>query len=441
MAPFSSTIFLLDSRGLRLSHTAFKLAILTGLVSLLCFVVNTGYIVFDLYHQLYHSWFTLSMAALLSLTSFVINRQGYYLTAKILLGLTINLTIFYFASIEPIETGLSFLLVTCALGALTTLGLEHIKLGIIFVSLPVLLFLFSIVFDVDFFVRTAATPEYIRSNFIINFTSSFVSAVLMVYFLLSINRYSENALRANEKQLNEKNQELVKINKELDRFVYSASHDLRSPISSVRGLIGLIQLDPSAPEVKTYLNMMDNQLIGLNKFIEDIVVYSRNARLVVKKEAIVLKKLVDEVFISLQFLPESSAITMTVDVPDAITLHSDPTRVRVVLANLLSNAIKYSDLSKEKPSIQVRAIQDHTNVKIVVQDNGKGIAPDNLSRIFHMFFQVNEKAEGSGLGLYIVKETLEKIQGNITVQSEVGAGTVFTVTLPIHLNDPPDQPL
>ncbi len=301
---------LLGNKGLHLSYSAYKLAVLTGQLSLLSFLMNAGYVLFDLYHEVYHSWPLLSLSALLSLASFVLNKQGYHFAAKVFLGLTANLTIFVFSSTEPVETGLSFLFVVCALGAISTLGFEQKKLAVLFVSLPVVLFIFSVVIDLDFFTRAPHSSDYIQVNMIINFTATFAAAVLIIYFLLRLNNYSESALRENEKRLHAKNEELVKVNKELDRFLYSASHDLRSPISSVRGLINIVKLNPNAPETKSYMDMMDKQLIGLTKFIEDIVVYSRNTRVAVKPDSIHLKKLVDEILVSLQFYPGSEKITI-----------------------------------------------------------------------------------------------------------------------------------
>lgn len=130
-----------------LSYSALKLAVLTGQLSLLSFVMNVGYILFDLYHNLYHSRLLLTITSVLSLVSFGLNRQGYHFPAKLILGLTANLTIFVFASIEPVETSLAFLFVICAVGAVSTLGFEEKNLALIFVLLPVLLFFFSVVVD------------------------------------------------------------------------------------------------------------------------------------------------------------------------------------------------------------------------------------------------------------------------------------------------------
>lgn len=428
--PAASNDLRLGNSSEHQSYSATKLAVLTSQLSILSFVMNAGYVIFDLFYDIYHSWLLLSLAALLSLVSYFVNKKGYHFPAKLLLGLTTNLTIFVFSSLEPAETGLSFLFIICALGAITTLGLEQRKLALLFVLLPVLLFFLSIVVDPGFFTRRPSTPDYVRVNMIINFIATFTGAVLMYYFMLNINHHSENALRENERRLHEKNDELMKVNKELDRFVYSASHDLRSPISSVRGLISLVKLNPQAAENKTYLEMMDTQLIGLNKFIEDIVVYSRNSRVEIKKDIVPLAALIDEILASLRFYPGSEKIETTVHIPAELTLQTDSTRLRIVLANLISNAFKYSNHRQEKPFIKISAFTTPAHVHVSIQDNGAGIDPAHLTKIFDMFFQVNEKSEGSGLGLYIVKETLQKIQGDIRVQSEVGKGSEFIVTLP-----------
>lgn len=423
---YTAKDLLLGSRAQHLSYSAFKLAMLTGQLSLLAFVVTTSYILFDLYYGVYHTWQLLSCASLLSLAGLILNRRGYYFPAKLTLGLSTNLTIFIFSSTEPAETGLSFLFIVCALGAISTLGFEQKKMAFVFVSLSIVLFIFSMVVDLDLFTRKQFSTDYIRLNMTINFIATFVAAILIFYFLLNLNYYSERALH-------EKNEELVKVNKELDRFVYSAAHDLRSPISSVRGLINLVKFSQDVNEIKSYVEMMDKQLISLNRFIDEIVHYSRNTRVAVRSDTINLKKLVDEILASLQFYPGSEKIRVTVNIPEDETLQSDITRLGIVLSNLISNAFKYSNRANDNAFIHIITTKTLTHINLSIRDNGIGIQDQYLAQIFDMFFQANDKSEGSGLGLYIVKETLEKIQGTIRVQSEYEKGTEFIVTLPLDI--------
>jgi len=432
---YTSKDLLLGNRGQHLSYSAFKLAILTGQLSLLTFLVSTGYILFDLYYEVYDSWPLQSLSALLALASFLLNRRGHYFPAKLTLGLSTNLIIFIFSAIEPVETGLSFLFIICALGAISTLGFEQKRLAILFIALSLVLFILSTVMDLDLFTRRSVTSDYVRVNIIINFIATFAAASLIFYFLLSLNYYTERALRENEKRLHDKNEELVKVNKELDRFVYSAAHDLRSPISSVRGLINLVKLSHNPQEIKSYVDMMDTQLINLNKFIDEIVLYSRNTRVAVKTDFVNLKKLVSEILTSLQFYPGSEKVQVDVRIPEDASLQSDATRIQIVLANLISNAFKYSNHATGNTFIKITATKTQNHMEISIQDNGTGIDDQYLPHIFDMFFQANEKSDGSGLGLYIVKETLEKIQGKIRVYSELGKGTEFIVTLPLEITE------
>ena len=185
--------------------------------------------------------------------------------------------------------------------------------------------------------------------------------------------------------------------------------------------------------------MMDTQLINLNKFIDEIVLYSRNTRVAVKTDTINLKKMVSEILTSLQFYPGSEKVCVEVNIAEDETLQSDPTRVRIVLANLISNAFKYSNHTYDNAFIKISSIKTPTHIEISVEDNGTGIEEQYLDQIFDMFFQANDKSEGSGLGLYIVKETLEKIQGQIRVQSECRKGTEFLVTLPWEIKEVTDK--
>lgn len=430
-----SNSLLLGSGSQHLSYSAYKLAILTGQLSVLTMLINIGYIVFDLSYGVYHSWPMLSISAVLALFSIILNKWGFYFPAKLLLGISTNLTIFIFSSLEPIETGLSFFFIICALGAIATLGLGQKKLAVLFVSVPLVLFFLSVVVDLNLITRRPASTEYVQMNLMINFIITFASAVLIIYFLLNLNFHSENELRENQKSLYAKNEELIKVNKELDRFVYSASHDLRSPISSVRGLINLTKLTENIQETKTYIDMMDKQLVNLNKFIEDIVLYSKNSRLAIKTDIIQISDVIHEVLTSLQYYPGAEKVKLIIDVPSTVTLKSDITRLRIVLANIISNAFKYSNHGKDNAFIKITGKKTQSTVEISVQDNGCGIDKQHVSKIFDMFFQANEKSEGSGLGLYIVKETLLKIQGTIQVQSENGKGTEFIITLPAELTE------
>ncbi|MEM9391713.1 MAG: ATP-binding protein [Bacteroidota bacterium] len=250
-------------------------------------------------------------------------------------------------------------------------------------------------------------------------------AIKMVGTLLDI----DERKRA-ETQIQKQNELLAKTNEELDRFVYSTSHDLKAPLSSVQGLIAIAELTDNKEELKECLNLMKGRISNLNAFIADITNYSRNSRLGLSIEEVDLKDLLDEVFDDLEYFKGRADISFEMDFPKSFSVSTDWKRLKVILGNLLNNAVKYHNYDLENPIVQVKASHEESEDMIQVIDNGQGIASEHHSNIFDMFYRATERSDGSGLGLYIVKETVDKLQGSITLQSEVGAGSVFTLKLP-----------
>jgi PAS domain S-box-containing protein len=238
-----------------------------------------------------------------------------------------------------------------------------------------------------------------------------------------------------ERNLIVKNEELTKTNQELDRFVYSASHDLRAPIASLLGLIKVVRLEKSLENIEVLLNMQEKTLLKLDNFIRDIVDHSRNARMVIAQQVIDFNKVINESFEHFNFLDNLKNINKSIDVRETCEFTSDRGRIQIILNNLISNSIKYIDLKKNEPFISIKVDVNPQEARIMVEDNGEGILPEMQSRIFDMFVRATEHSSGSGLGLYIVKEVVDKLNGKIRVHSEFGKGSVFTVTLPNHLTE------
>ncbi len=236
--------------------------------------------------------------------------------------------------------------------------------------------------------------------------------------------------KASQKALEERNEELVKINAELDRFVYSASHDLRAPISSLLGLVEIARMEKDPQSLERLLDLKKKSLLRLDQFIKDIVDHSRNTRLQVEVEPVHFESLVNSALEQLQFMDNMERIWRVVEVKQTGTFYSAISRLNIIFNNLLSNAIKYADMSKENPMLEVRVTADDQQATITIADNGEGIPEESLPKIFDMFYRASTKGVGSGLGLYIVKEAVDKIQGTIQVKSEPGKGTEFTLSIP-----------
>jgi ligand-binding sensor domain-containing protein/nitrogen-specific signal transduction histidine kinase len=232
-----------------------------------------------------------------------------------------------------------------------------------------------------------------------------------------------------EEQLKHQNQELRKINAELDRFVYRASHDLRAPLSSLLGLIAIFKMETSEVVRARYLEMMEKSIGKLDAFIQSIISYSKNSRLEVSVEPIDFQELFDETFENFKYMERSELIDKKLTVVGESAFYSDPFRLKIIFNNLISNAIRYSNPSISS-YIHITVVTEEQKVSIEFEDNGCGIAEESLDKVFEMFYRASETNVGSGLGLYIVKEVIQTLDGSIQVQSRLGRGTTFTIQLP-----------
>lgn len=244
-----------------------------------------------------------------------------------------------------------------------------------------------------------------------------------LYYSIMVKR-----LLFSKKETEAKNENLILVNHELDRFVYSASHDLRSPITSLKGLIEITQLEDDVDQIKDYLSLMYQSLTKQDQFISDIIDYSKNKRKLIIVEPVSLQDLFNEAISQLMHIENANRITFRQELL-IDQIQSDGLRLKIIISNLLSNAIKYADNSKQEMFISIKTyIQEGFN-KIEVADNGIGINDEFKDYIFEMYYGTN-KNKGSGLGLYIVKEAVENIKGNISVFSESNIGSKFIVTIP-----------
>jgi PAS domain S-box-containing protein len=238
-----------------------------------------------------------------------------------------------------------------------------------------------------------------------------------------------------EQKLKQQNQALKKVNNELDKFVYSASHDLRAPLSSILGLIDISKIATNETERQKYFDLMTKSVKRLDEFIQQIIHYSRNARQAVKRELIDFEELINNSFDNLRYMPNSEKIVKKLNINHNVPIYSDSFRLGVIFNNIISNAIRYANPYQENPVIEIKISTNEENCLIDISDNGLGIDEQYLPHIFKMFYKANEKNTGSGLGLYIVKESLEALQGKIAVKSKLGEGTTFSFEIPNLLND------
>jgi signal transduction histidine kinase len=232
----------------------------------------------------------------------------------------------------------------------------------------------------------------------------------------------------------QKNIELRKINLELDQFAYRTSHDLKAPITSLKGLIQIAQLSTSREETEQCHAMMKDRLLNLEELIRDILDLSKNSRTEMDYVQSNIPALIRQMIASHAEIKGNAEIIY--DGPDELVVYTDPTRFRMVVGNLLSNALHYADVKKSKHQITIKCAAEGKFFLVVVKDNGVGIDPQYHEKIFEMFFRLSENSIGSGLGLYIVRETTEKMNGTLEVISEKGIGSEFKVRLPLFVDKP-----
>jgi PAS domain S-box-containing protein len=231
-----------------------------------------------------------------------------------------------------------------------------------------------------------------------------------------------------------KTEEELKIrNTELDNFVYKVSHDLRAPLSSVLGLVNLARLPGNTDNPMDYIDIIGEKVAALDHFIGDVLSHSKNLKMEVNIGKVDLGKIIDQTFTELGYLEGAKDMKRLVKI-EGIDFYSDHWRVSEIFRNLISNAIKYRQLFNRNPEVNVKIHIDNLRADISFSDNGIGIDEKNLTRIFDMFYRATEQSDGSGIGLYIVKNAVDKLGGQISVASRPDQGTRFNIILPNRVN-------
>jgi PAS domain S-box-containing protein len=224
--------------------------------------------------------------------------------------------------------------------------------------------------------------------------------------------------------------DIIRTNFELDSFVYRASHDLRAPLRSVLGLTNLAKIEEDSEQRSIFLNLIDKSVNKLDTFIADLTNFSRNSRLDITVQKIDFKNIIQETIDNLKYMDNAGTIDLKIKIREKFEFYSDSTRFSIIIQNMISNCIKYQNPRAEKSWALIDIHTEKDKVVITVKDNGKGIKDEYLPKIFDMFFRASQDSYGSGLGLYITKQVVEKLAGTIEVTSELGQGTEFAITLP-----------
>ena len=239
-------------------------------------------------------------------------------------------------------------------------------------------------------------------------------------------------LRASNEELTDTNGRLARVNSDLDNFVYTASHDLKAPISNIQGLLTLLEksLSPesqASPRTRKVLGMMEKSTERFMRTIRDLSDIARLQRQGSEPEELIdLHTVIEEVQLDIASLIEQADAQLDIDIKECNPIRFSPKNLRSIVYNLVSNAVKYHD-PEQKPVVRIRCQETKDYQVLTVADNGLGMDLSRDHHLFGLFRRLHTHVEGTGIGLYIVKKIIENAGGKIEVESEVGVGTTFRV--------------
>lgn len=225
--------------------------------------------------------------------------------------------------------------------------------------------------------------------------------------------------------------ELHKANNAIEQFLYSCSHTLRSPLKSISGLVNLLKLTKDNPDVtpEVFLYSIEQTVSKMELVLNELETFLVNSRQLIQTHPVDLQALVKSVLTEKEEILNRENIQVSIRIDQTVPLFNDARRISAILTQLVSNAIQFRDakpISKVGIHIQVNP----STCILEVVDNGIGIKPNVLPHIYEVFYRGSELSTGAGVGLYIVREIVNKLNGTITTSSTEGEGSTFQVELP-----------
>ena len=244
--------------------------------------------------------------------------------------------------------------------------------------------------------------------------------------LYKANRELQRTLETNRRQT----QIIESKNAELDTFFYRVSHDLKGPVASSLGMMGLAKLDVKDTVALAYIDRQYAQLERLSQIINGLVNLTKLNNSDLAKEKIDFERMIDDCIMSFNNVENFQRLTFEKNIQEDIQFYSEWTLLNAILQNLIENSIKYC--RGESPFVRIKVYDESGSIAIAVEDNGQGIPTEHQERIFEMFYRATHEADGNGLGLYILKRSVDRLKGTIELKSQLEIGSTFIVRLPSH---------
>ncbi|MDX2301206.1 MAG: ATP-binding protein [Microscillaceae bacterium] len=250
--------------------------------------------------------------------------------------------------------------------------------------------------------------------------------------LKSINQHLEELVEERTQDLRRTNEALVLSNQELDTLIYRASHDFKGPVATLTGLTQIARLEVSeSSKALDFFDRIDLTAQKMDGMLEKLHLLSYIFGKDLELEKIDFERIISHIQENLKDRIAESGMQFHLKVAPDVLYHSDPEVVQAVLENLIENAITFrTQNSESSPQLDIHIQNDFASIQIELQDNGVGIPEEFQARIFEMFFRGSEASKGNGLGLYVVKKALERLDGQVSLDSRSGEYTNFTIKLP-----------
>jgi signal transduction histidine kinase len=246
--------------------------------------------------------------------------------------------------------------------------------------------------------------------------------------LLDINTNLEEKVENRTYSLKQMNKELINANNELDKFIYRASHDLKGPIARLLGVSVLAKMDNKDETLKEYIELIEKGAVDINKVLNKLNNIHFINREIIQTDIIDFNQILKNSKSNLSTYIDPPDLNVNIYTDEKIEFRSDPKLMSIIIENLVENAVIFRKTKIASIDIQLEKNEKHIIIK--VKDDGLGISKEQYEKIFEMFYRGSEKSKGNGLGLYLVKKAVQKLQGEINVESKEGEFTCFTLSFP-----------
>ncbi|MDB5274370.1 MAG: arcB, partial [Chitinophagaceae bacterium] len=230
-----------------------------------------------------------------------------------------------------------------------------------------------------------------------------------------------------EEKVLERTKELEDKNKQLDSLIYKSSHDLKGPLKSIIGLTTVGKMDVKDPAAREYFEHILLSTKRLDRVLADLLDITKVNENKLKHERVDFSHIINEILLSFENIEGFKDMKIDINIQQEKDFYGDEKMLYSVFQNMIENAFKYRDQTKRPSTLEVSIISDKQKTKIEFKDNGLGIDPDLKDKVFDMFFKANEQSSGTGLGLYLVKLSIQKMGGHVYLQTSKGQGSLFTI--------------